>query len=584
MQDLVRLTRNYRSGPAGGVIGVTQVITKNTPYKNLITLDMGGTSTDCALIPDANPALRRETVVESLTVKAPSIDVRTVGAGGGSIANYVSLTATLRVGPESAGARPGPACYGNGGKLATVTDANVVLGYLPSELLGGSFKLDVAAAAKAVDDVAGQMGMKPSDTAEGIINIVNETMYGALRLVSVEQGYDPRDFALVAFGGAGPLHANAVGKLLGAWPVIVPKAPGILCAQGDATTKLSHEQSTSFIRFLSKVTADDIRSEFDQLKDSCTETMLKALNEGPNVALTTTYQADLRYKGQALTLMVDLTEEEIKADTARLAASIQKKFEVGHEQQFSFSLPSYELELMRLRVLIIDGSPEISVLPIRHSEQSVDDKLVEEAILYKKMITVEGKQVEGTFYDRNGITKRGVKLEGPCVITEMDSNTLILPGYYGEIDKMGNILIWPTRSAEAREKETVTHTPESAKALIAETPLIPTLIASTLASIRREMDTLMLRCAMSPAIREQQDEFNVITDRAGKMLVGQFGSFVPSFLEFWKDTIEEGDVFVTNDVYNVSGAVSHLNDVIILLPIFYDHKLVGWAANFGHLT
>lgn len=523
-------------------------------------------------------------MVESLTVKAPSIDVRTVGAGGGSIANYVSLTSTLRVGPESAGARPGPACYGNGGKLATVTDANVVLGYLPSELLGGSFKLDVAAAAKAVEDVAGQMGMSPENTAEGIINIVNETMYGALRLVSVEQGYDPRDFALVAFGGAGPLHANAVGKLLGAWPVIVPKAPGILCAQGDATTKLSHEQSTSFIRFLSNVTADDIREAFSQLRNSCTETMIKALNEGPSAPLNTAYQADLRYKGQALTLMIELTEDELKADMTALSASIQKKFEVAHEQQFSFCLPDYELELMRLRVLIIDGSPEISVLPIAHSEQAVDEKFIKSAILHKKMITVEGQQVEATFYDRNGITRRGVKLEGPCVITEMDSNTLILPGYFGEIDKMGNILIWPTRSAEAREKDIVTHTPESAKALIAETPLIPTLIASTLASIRREMDTLMLRCAMSPAIREQQDEFNVITNPEGKMLVGQFGSFVPSFLEFWKDTIEEGDVFVTNDVYNVSGAVSHLNDVIILLPIFHDHKLVGWAANFGHLT
>lgn len=176
------------SGPAGGVKAVSHVVARNTSYKNLLTLDMGGTSTDCALIPESVPSIRRETTVGGLTVMAPSIDVRSVGAGGGSIAFYNELTKSLRVGPESAGASPGPAAYGKGGEAPTVTDASLVLGYLPSRLLGGDLELDLTAAARAVDTIAKPMGLSTLEAAEGIINLVNENMYGALHNVSVEQG------------------------------------------------------------------------------------------------------------------------------------------------------------------------------------------------------------------------------------------------------------------------------------------------------------------------------------------------------------------------------------------------------------
>lgn len=176
------------SGPAGGVRGVSHVIANKTPYHNLITLDMGGTSTDCALVTNSVPSIRRETVVGSLTVKAPSVDIHSIGAGGGSIAFYNDLTRNLRVGPESAGAQPGPAAYGTGGQDPTVTDANLVLGYLPSKLLGGDFELDVTAAINAIDKIAKQMGVSVIEAAEGIIKLVNEHVYGALRIVSIEQG------------------------------------------------------------------------------------------------------------------------------------------------------------------------------------------------------------------------------------------------------------------------------------------------------------------------------------------------------------------------------------------------------------
>ncbi|KAH8723822.1 Hydantoinase/oxoprolinase-domain-containing protein [Phaeosphaeriaceae sp. PMI808] len=564
------------SGPAGGVKAVSHLVAKNTPFKNLITFDMGGTSTDCALLSGTDAIIRRETQVGHLSVRAPSVDVQTVGAGGGSIAMYNEFTKNFRVGPESSGATPGPAAYGKGGTQATVTDANLTLGYLPSKLLGGAFELDVDAATAAVKTIAKQMDMDVTSAAEGIIDLVNESMHGALRLVSLEQGYDPRDFALVAFGGAGPLHANSLGKLLGSWPVIVPPSPGVLCAQGDATTKMSHEQSCTYIKVFAEITADDLTETLINLKDSCVRTMKEALMD-EQAALKVVFQSDMRYKGQAMTLTVDFSEDEIK-DTKGLLDTLRAKFGEAHAHQFGFSHTDAELETMRMRAKVIDASEEVAFKPIP-AAKCPNPPL--DGMNFKQKIIYEGQSVEATFWDRTKITRAGVKIPGPAVVTEMDSNTLILPGHFGQIDRMGNILIWPD---EKQAEEKVVHTKESAVKLVHEQPLISTLIASALGSIRREMDTLMLRCAMSPAIREQQDEFNVITNTRGQMLVGQFGSFITQFLDGWKGTVEEGDIFMTNDVYQIDGAVSHLNDVIILLPIYFSHKLVGWAANFGHLT
>src|SRR4051794_4266219 len=203
------------SGPAGGVTGAVW-IAEQCGYRDLITFDMGGTSTDVALVQDLSPRIGRETKVGDLAVRSSSVDVRTVGAGGGSIAHVPELTKALRVGPQSAGADPGPAAYGKGGVEPTVTDANVVLGYLPASLAGGEITLDAEAARAAVGKIAEAMGLEsPEAAAAGIVDIVNENMLGGLRLVSVQQGFDPREFALVAFGGAGPLHANALGKLTG---------------------------------------------------------------------------------------------------------------------------------------------------------------------------------------------------------------------------------------------------------------------------------------------------------------------------------------------------------------------------------
>src|SRR4051794_21678132 len=235
------------SGPSGGVAGALYVAAR-AGYPNILTFDMGGTSTDVSLCQAGEPTIGRETTIGQFCIKVPSVDVHSVGAGGGSIAHVPELTGALRVGPESAGAEPGPAAYGQGGDQPTVTDANVVVGHLPPRLIGGEMTLDVGAARAAVQTIADAMNLSLEEAADGILRIVNENMAGALRVISVQRGHDPREFALVAFGGAGPLHANAVAELMGSFPVIVPPSPGLLCALGDLVAGFRNEFAQTLIR------------------------------------------------------------------------------------------------------------------------------------------------------------------------------------------------------------------------------------------------------------------------------------------------------------------------------------------------
>ena len=248
------------SGPSGGAVAAAY-IGELAGFKNVLAFDMGGTSTDVSVSMGGEPNIVRETRVGYYPVKASSIDVRTIGAGGGSIA-HVPMTGALRVGPQSAGADPGPAAYGRGGEEPTVTDANVVLGHLPPRLLGGEMALDVEAAKKSVQKIADAMGLTLEQAAQGIIDIVNENMFGALRLVTVQRGHDPRDFALVAFGGAGPLHGNYLAKLSGAFPCISPPMPGVLSALGFLHSDIKNEFSQTIIRTLDKIDVTDFKTKF----------------------------------------------------------------------------------------------------------------------------------------------------------------------------------------------------------------------------------------------------------------------------------------------------------------------------------
>ncbi|WP_051476917.1 hydantoinase/oxoprolinase family protein [Arthrobacter sp. Br18] len=420
------------SGPAGGVTGAVWAA-EQAGFKDLLTFDMGGTSTDVALVQDLTPRIGRETTVGHLTVRATSVDVRTVGAGGGSIAHVPQLTQALRVGPQSAGAVPGPASYGKGGADPTVTDANVVLGYLPPQLAGGEIGLDVEAAATAVKTIAEAIGLDGTESAaEGIIDIVNENIYGALKLVSTQQGFDPRDFALVAFGGAGPLHANALGRLTGAWPVIIPPSPGVLCAYGDATTSLRDESARTLVRRFSELGDDQVRSVFEELAVTAKESLLAAgLSEAD---LTVGYTADLRYHGQGFEIPIPIDLDTFTDDGG--LPGLRGAFDREHERLFAFLLDN-EHEFVTARATVSGPRPEVASVTLDAGGEDPAD-----AARRKHSIFVEGNQVDAVIYDRH-LLRAGNVVVGPAVIAEMDSTTLVLPGHAATVHEHGSLLIRP---------------------------------------------------------------------------------------------------------------------------------------------
>ncbi|NCW57635.1 MAG: hydantoinase/oxoprolinase family protein [Gammaproteobacteria bacterium] len=419
------------SGPAGGVTGALWVAVQ-AGFPNLLTVDVGGTSTDVALIQGGQPRLRRETTVGDVTVRASSVDIRTVGAGGGSIAHVPELTKALRVGPQSAGADPGPAAYNRGGTEPTVADANIVLGYLPAmQKLGGDMVLNRELAQTAVKKVGDALGLGVKQAAQGIYNIVNENMVGALRLVSVEQGYDPRDYALIAFGGAGPLHANALSRLLGSWPSIIPPGPGVLCALGDATTAVRDERARTYVRKFSETNAKEI----DKILKGLAADASKGLEaEGVKKSeITTSYQVDLRYHGQGLRLTVEVNLAELQKKGLK---AISDKFDEEHERLFTFALP-LEHELVTLRSAVQGQGIKIKRQPL--AAGGSDPKA---AVVGKQKSFMEGKDVTAVVYDRAKL-KAGNKVRGPAIVMEMDSTSVILPKHTGHVDKSGCILIYP---------------------------------------------------------------------------------------------------------------------------------------------
>ncbi len=420
------------SGPAGGVAGAIYFCQRGG-FDNILTFDMGGTSTDVALIQNGEARVRRETRVGDVTVRAPSVDVRTIGAGGGSIAFVPELTKALRVGPDSAGADPGPAAYMKGGEQPTVCDANVVLGYLPSDVkLGGAMIINRDAAEKAVQSLADAMGIDLMTAAEGIIKIVNESMLGALRLVSVEQGYDPRDFALVGFGGAGPLHANALGVLSGAWPVIIPPGPGVLCAYGDATTQVQDEASQTYVTRVDQIGAADLIKELEVLRSRAGESFAV---DGISVDQTAAvYQADIRYAGQAFQLSLTVTDEELKS---KGLAVLTDEFDRQHEQLFTFA-HGKDHEIVMIRA-IVKARNKLKADLKEVSGKATDPK---DAVIHETKFYYEQEWHDASIYER-GKLGVGTIISGPAIIQEMDSTTLVLPGHKATVDSVGNLLINP---------------------------------------------------------------------------------------------------------------------------------------------
>ncbi|MDA0185688.1 hydantoinase/oxoprolinase family protein [Solirubrobacter phytolaccae] len=393
------------SGPSGGVAGALYVAAR-AGFPNVLTFDMGGTSTDVSLCQAGEPTIGRETLIGQFRIKVPSVDVHTVGAGGGSIAHVPELTGALRVGPQSAGAEPGPAAYGQGGEEPTVTDANVVLGHLPANLIGGEMTLDVDAARAAVQKVADAMDLSLEQAADGILRIVNENMAGALRVISVQRGHDPREFAMVAFGGAGPLHANAVAELMGSFPVIVPPSPGLLCALGDLVAGFRNEFAQTLIRRTAETTDDELQLILDGLEQRAVEWM-----DAQGIAKAdqqVEFVADMRYHGQGYEIPVPW------------GTGLEATFNDLHEQLYGFRMPNTASEIVNLRAVGTGDRPQ----PELPEEDPRSETFA-----------------AGT-YARADLHP-GATIAGPSIITEFDSTTVVLEGYVAEIDRYFNILIRP---------------------------------------------------------------------------------------------------------------------------------------------
>lgn len=418
------------SGPAGGVTS-TAMVSKRTGF-NLLAFDMGGTSTDVSVIIDGKPTISRSTEVGSFPAKVPTMDVRSVGAGGGSIAEVSDLTKSLRVGPRSAGAQPGPVCYSRGATEPTVSDANAVLGYLPPVLLSGDMSLDIDAARKAIAGIGEKLGLSVEGAAKGILQIANEVMLGALRVITVQRGLDPRDFGILAFGGAGPLHANAMAELLGCYPCVVPTNPGVLSALGFLESDFKNEFVQTFIRSSRDTDPAMIWDRFAELA-----TRAKAWLDEQEVAAADrrlVYSLDLRYEQQGYEVSVDVDPAMVAA--AGALEPIYDIFHDLHERMYGvrFHVP---VEMVALRVVAAGATPPVNEQALDGGQHDLAAAVIETRPAY-----FDDAWVDTPNYDRAKLAV-GTRIPGPAIIRQYDSTTVLLPRHFAEVDRFGNLLIWP---------------------------------------------------------------------------------------------------------------------------------------------
>jgi N-methylhydantoinase A len=420
------------SGPAGGVQGASFVASR-AGYESILTFDMGGTSTDVAICLAGMPAITRETSVGDFPVRAPAVDVESIGAGGGSIAYVAEATGALRVGPHSAGATPGPACYGRGGTEATVTDANVVLGHLPPRLLGGAMTLDQDAAHAAVRKVADALGLDVYAAARGIIDVVNEAMLGALRVVTVQKGRAPTEFSLVSFGGAGGLHANALARLLGSYPVIVPPEAGVLSALGFVTSEVKNEFSRTFIRASEDVQVEDLRRQFAELEAAGRGWL--ASEDVSVEACRIDLIVDMRYHRQGFEIPIDLPASELAdLDIPRLAG----RFGTEHRRLYGFELDG-GAELVNLRV-VARGQLPVPTSTVR--EAGPPDP--RDAQSGTQTVWASDVQQHVPVYERSQLAP-GMRIDGHAIVEQYDATTVVLPGHIAIVDGWLNLIIEPTK-------------------------------------------------------------------------------------------------------------------------------------------
>jgi N-methylhydantoinase A len=423
--------RTVLSGPSTGVVGA-QAVGSAAGFSDLITFDMGGTSTDVALLKDGAARLASEAMVHGYPLKAPMLDIHTVGAGGGSIA-YVDAGGLLKVGPPSAGADPGPVCYGRGNTAPTVTDANIVLQTLnPTHLLGGRMAVRQDLARAAVGRLAEKLGLPLMQTAQGIVSVVTANMARAIRVISVQRGHDPRDYTLVAFGGAGPLHAARLARELDIARVLVPRSPGILCAMGLLLTDLRADFAVTRLLPLAPEAASDVAAAFVVLEDRAAAWFAQENIAADRRRLTRT--VDMRYAGQNYELAVPLPDGSI---TARTLDLLGEGFAAAHQRMYGFLAEEEPVQLVTFR---IEATGLVAKATLAQELMSGADASAAIRARRDVWIAEEERSLPCPIYDRD-LLKPGNRFLGPAVIEQMDATTLVLPGIAAHVDKYLNLIL-----------------------------------------------------------------------------------------------------------------------------------------------
>lgn len=425
--------RTAVSGPAAGVVAASH-LSELTNYKNMITFDMGGTSADFSLIEDGNPKVSMEREVEGFPARIQMLDIYTYGAGGGSIA-WLDAGGALKVGPESAGSTPGPAAYGRGGTLPTVTDANVVLGRLnPDGILGGRMNLDVEASKRVIQEhICDKTNLSLLEAASGILSIVNANMTRGVRLISVEKGHSPSEFALVSFGGGGGLHCGALARALNIPQVIVPPSPGTFCSLGLLVTDIRTDYVRTELLEPGEESLITIRQHFKSMEVEGTQ-LLEKENVLPSKR-SFSLDIDVRFVGQNYELSVPVQWEELTSEGVK---NIISRFHEIHEKNYGYSDKKGKIEFVNYRVTAFGELPKA---PLVKAEQE-DNRLIE-AVSHRDVYfseTNEPGDYKTGIYNRSELNA-GNRIQGPAIIEQMDTTILILPGQSALIDSYQNLII-----------------------------------------------------------------------------------------------------------------------------------------------
>lgn len=557
------------SGPVGGLIGGLWA-GEQSGFKNIVTLDIGGTSADIGVAYQGELRMRHllDTKIGDYQAMIPMVDIDTIGAGGGSIA-YVDQGGVFRVGPQSAGADPGPVCYNRGGTEPTSTDAQLLLGRMrPERMLAGSgIDLRPDLATEAMKKVADELKMSVEEAALGALQLQKYGMTQAIEENSVRRGYDPRDFTLVAEGGAGGLFACEIASELEVPHVLVPATPGIIAALGLLATDERYE-FVSTVRFpLAQADIKRLQASYEELEDQAT-VQLDSESVAPERRKLQRL-ADARYEGQGYEIRFDVPEGDIDAEWL---AEAEARFHAAHEEEYGHRFAHSPVELINIRV---EATAQMNELPavVPSASGSLDDALV---VTRDVIFDVTGKPttLATPFYNREKLTV-GQTFEGPAVIEQYDATVVVPPGFRGEIDHVGNIVIACPASESTAED--------------LATPILMRVIGGALNSAAKEMASVLFRMAYSSIIRESEDLGAGLFDAQGNVLaesdstpmfMGSMPKIVKGVITVLGDDINEGDIILHNDPY--LGA-THSPDVAIIKPIFYDGQLVGFSGASGQL-